>query len=120
MPDLFGFQQVLGALGVFERQSATAMRAAANDWARSTVEWEKSNKPWTDRTGAARAGLKQNVGQEGQYLVVTIYGDHAHNYWLELAHAGAWGIIYRAVRERSPQLLPGMQRSFQSYTGLRG
>ena len=54
----------------------------------------KSARPWTDRTGAAKATLSAKVSQPDTNTVrITLA--HGVNYgkWLELAHEGKYAII---------------------------
>lgn len=59
----------------------------------------KVRAPWTDRTGAARNGLRgtSEVTHNRAELVLS----HAVDYgiWLELAHRGAWGVVIPVMQE---------------------
>jgi hypothetical protein len=53
----------------------------------------KSSAPWTDRTGAARAGLTARAEDRGSEMVVVLSHGVDYGIWLEIAHSGAYAVI---------------------------
>lgn len=73
----------LGAAVLEERRELLAAVAVTGE------AYAKVNAPWTNRTGAARAGLHGTSDDDS----VAISHGVDYGVWLELAHAGVWGII---------------------------
>lgn len=71
----------------------------------------KINRPWTDRTGMAKATLnvKCYAEQEGVRMVLA----HGVDYgiWLELAHQRRYAIVEPTLRVKGPDVL-------KNFTGL--
>ena len=66
----------------------------------------KINRPWTDRTGMAKALLSAKVSQPNDNTVrITL--SHGVNYgiWLELAHEKNYAIIAPTIREEGPRIV---------------
>lgn len=101
-----GYQKYTQQLYVTGRRVAEA-RAADGE------AWMKANAPWTDRTGAARAGLHVDVTQAPAVLAELTFShgeDIDYAVWLELAHSGSFGIISRSVDYWSVVLWRDVQR----------
>jgi hypothetical protein len=70
-----------------------------NDWgevdsiAESLLGDAKTNAPWNDRTGDARAGLEVEVSDEGGDVVVTLMHTMEYGEWLETIQSGRFAII---------------------------
>lgn len=76
-------------------------------------QWMKSNAPWTDRTGRARAGLHVEVKDSPGVLTEMIFShdpDLDYTVWLEIANGGRFGIISQAVDVWGPILMRDVQR----------
>ena len=61
--------------------------------------YAKSNAKWTDRTGAARGGLKHESKWEGTTLSIAIMHSVDYGLWLEVRdfpHAGRLAILEEA------------------------
>ena len=66
----------------------------------------KLNRPWTDRTGMAKALLNAKVSQPDKNTIrITL--THGVNYgiWLELANGKNYAIIAPTVREEGPRII---------------
>lgn len=66
----------------------------------------KVNRPWTDRTGMAKALLTCRVSQPSKTLVRLTLA-HGVNYgiWLELAHGKNYAIIAPTIAEEGPRIV---------------
>ena len=66
----------------------------------------KINRPWTDRTGMAKALLNAKVSQPNENIV-RIALTHGVDYgiWLELAHGKNYAIIAPTIREEGPRIV---------------
>lgn len=95
-------------------QNLIAMLRALVDYYRQAIEdWAKQNAPWTDRTGHARQSLvaTSTVEKQGGATVgtITLASGAEYGIWLELAHAGKWGIIANALKEFADKIMAAIQ-----------
>ena len=66
----------------------------------------KMNRPWTDRTGMAKALLNAKVSQPSPTIVrITLAHGVDYGIWLELAHEKNYAIIAPTVREEGPRIV---------------
>jgi len=75
--------------------------------------WMKSNAPWQDRTGKARAGLHVEVRESPGVLTEMIFShdpDLDYTLWLEIANSGKYAIIAKAVDVWGPIIMRDLQR----------
>lgn len=66
----------------------------------------KLNRPWTDRTGMAKATLNAKVSQPNATTIrITLAHGVSYGIWLELAHGKNWAIIAPTIREEAPRVV---------------
>jgi hypothetical protein len=66
----------------------------------------KLNRPWTDRTGMAKALLNAKVSQPDDRTVrITLSHGVDYGIWLELAHEKNYAVIAPTVREEGPRIV---------------
>ena len=66
----------------------------------------KMNRPWTDRTGMAKATLSARVSQPDTNTIrITLAHGVDYGIWLELAHEKNYAIIAPTVREEGPRIV---------------
>ena len=66
----------------------------------------KSNRPWTDRTGMAKALLSAKVSQPNDKTVrITLAHGVEYGMWLELAHGKNYAIVAPTIREEGPRVI---------------
>lgn len=67
--------------------------------------WAKQNRPWTDRTGAAKQRLHGEAYWENKnILVAAIMHQVDYGIWLELAHERKYAILEKAIEEHKDEL----------------
>jgi len=67
--------------------------------------WMKLNAPWTDDTGAARAGLTaKSYSEANTHLMILAYSVH-YGIWLEVANSGRFQILGPAMRAISQKIM---------------
>ena len=81
-----------------------------NTKAVETEAYMKKNRPWTDRTGMAKATLHTVVTQPSENVIrLTL----AHGMWygkyLELAHGKKYAIIKPTLLAKAPEIVRGLQ-----------
>ncbi len=66
----------------------------------------KTNRPWTDRTGMAKATLNTKVSQPSKTIVrITLAHGVSYGIWLELAHGKNYAIIAPTIRDEGPRVV---------------
>lgn len=66
----------------------------------------KVNRPWTDRTGMAKALLSAKVSQPDKNTIrITLAHGVSYGIWLELAHGKNYAIIEPTIREEGPRIV---------------
>lgn len=66
----------------------------------------KNNRPWTDRTGAAKALLNTKVSRPSPTIVrITLVHGVDYGIWLELANEKNYAIIAPTVRDEGPKVI---------------
>ena len=66
----------------------------------------KMKRPWTDRTGLAKATLNAKVSQPDKNTIrITLAHGVDYGIWLELAHGKNYAIVAPTVREEGPRLV---------------
>lgn len=69
----------------------------------------KLNRPWTDRTGMAKATLAAKVSQPKPNIIrITLAHGVDYGIWLELANEQNYAIISPTIREESPRVIEDM------------
>lgn len=73
----------------------------------SELQFEmKLKRPWTDRTGMAKALLSAKVSQPNKNTIrITLAHGVSYGIWLELAHGKNYAIIAPTIREQGPRVV---------------
>jgi len=70
----------------------------------------KLNRPWTDRTGMAKALLNTTTSQPNSNTVrITLSHGVDYGIWLELAHEKNYAIIAPMVKEEGPRVVDDLK-----------
>lgn len=70
-----------------------AMVASANYAATQSESYMRENAPWTDRTGAARNGLRADVQVSTNKVALILYHSVAYGVFLEVRWGGKYAIL---------------------------
>lgn len=98
-------------------------RRVAASRAKEAEQWMRDNAPWTDRTGAARAGLNVQVLESPGVLAELVFShDPSLDYvvWLEIANGGNYAIIAPAIDYWGPQFMRDVQRIMNLQLATKG
>lgn len=87
-------------LGVrsYGRKVERQVRREARDVVREMQRYARENRPWQDRTGAARAGLRGYVEEPPGSIRMTIAHSVDYGIYLELAGGGRFKALLALVR----------------------
>lgn len=78
--------------------------AVAEDFAQDIEDYAKSNAPWADRSGDARAQLETEVETEGEEVVITLSHGVEYGIFLETIQNGEFAIIMPTLEHFAPQV----------------
>lgn len=65
----------------------------------------KEQAPWTDRTGAARAGLHSFTEHNGDTHTIILAHSVHYGIWLEVKNSGEYQVILPVVRQTGKELM---------------
>ncbi len=66
----------------------------------------KRERPWTDRTGMAKATLRSVVTQPNESTIrITLAHGVDYGKWLELAHEKKWAIVAPTLEKEAPNVV---------------
>lgn len=97
-----GIGPVLGYLVAY---SAINVAEAMGQGKEEVEAYAKSNAPWSDQTGAARAGLTASVFVEDGEIVLELAHTVEHGIWLETIQDGAFAIIMPTLEALGPTII---------------
>ena len=92
-------QEVIGNLENLVPRVKTALNVVGSRTGLQMETYAKSNAKWTDRTGAARGGLRHECKWEGEVLDISLMHSVDYGLWLEVRnfpHAGRLAILQDA------------------------
>jgi|SRR5882672_3744583 len=100
----FLLENTLGAVFQSERALEQAKKEL-EDMAPKILQYAKTNAPWSDRTGSARAGLGVEVDIEGSEVILTL--SHGVNYglFLETIQSGEFAIIMPTLEAYAAEVM---------------
>lgn len=89
--------------GIDRRANPSAAEEAFIQYALIILEDAKNEAPWTDRTGAARAGLDVEVDEEGGEISLTLFHTVEYGLYLETGFGGQYEIIIPTLEKFANQ-----------------
>lgn len=109
-------------IGNLENMNETVrkgMLAAAEYAAPAIQTYMRQEAPWTDRTGAARNGLRTKVTSRGSngvstQVAIVLYHSVPYGPYLELRWGGKYGVILQAMAFGGPLWLEAMAKTIFS------
>lgn len=80
------------------------------DFAPEIEATAKSNAPWEDRTGDARAGLRASVENQDGLVVLSLSHSVSYGRWLETIQNGRFAILIPTLEEYHRQVAAEVAR----------
>lgn len=93
--------KTIAALGMYARTKAEVYKGKM-----------KANRPWTDRTGMAKARLDANVTINPREITIVLSHGVDYGVWLELARSKRYAIIAPTINLEAPDYFLGMSNLF--------
>jgi hypothetical protein len=101
---------VLGRnIGDYAQRLLSAVFDLAQYFAGKIESFAKQHAPWTDRTGNARQGLTARAFRTATAVTIVLWHSMAYGIWLEVAHAGVWGIILKTIEAHQQQFMRAVE-----------
>lgn len=99
----------------FDRRSKAAILAITDAYGQTLEDYMRRNRPWTDRTGAAKARLNHSVEPNWAADKVKIKLAHGVYYgvYLEFAMGKRFAIIYPTILVMGPGVVSSFQNTMQ-------
>lgn len=90
--------------------------------AREFEAYMKANRPWTDRTGAARANLSAKVQTSAKKYANTMQLAHGVPYgvYLEYSMERRFAIIEPTIRIKGPEIVSDLQGKLGMFVNVKG
>lgn len=111
-----GFRWIVAPTDVFPQMAQKYTQAIfqsgrriAHEQAAEMQAYARSNAPWQDRTGAARAGLTATVEETGPIGTIVLSHGVDYGIWLEVANGGRFAIIAPTIDVFGPKVMRSLQ-----------
>ena len=102
--------EVLGRnIGDYAQRLLAAVFDLSQYFAARMESWAKTNARWTDRTGNARQGLTSRAFRTAAAVTIVLWHSVEYGIWLEVAHAGVWGIILKTIEAHQQQFMRAVE-----------
>lgn len=106
----FGSSELNKNLNGMSNKLAITVLMYATTKASGLQAYMKEHRPWTDRTGLAKATLNAKVSQPSNTTIrITLSHGVDYGKWLELAHGKNWAIIGPTINTEGPKVLEGFE-----------
>lgn len=101
-------------LQTYKAKLLTILQTVVAYYGQAIENYAKQNAPWTDRTGAARQGLRvetsvDDAGSAGHTGRISLIHGVSYGIWLELAHGGKYAIIQQALQAHYAAIMQTIQ-----------
>lgn len=85
--------EIEAKLAGFNEHAIRAIHAVSHFMESEAETYMRSNAPWHDNTGAARAGLGAQAFEEGAGASIVVHHSVSYGIWLEIRWSGKYAII---------------------------
>ena len=108
-------EDVEKGLSNIENRMNAAIKIYCDTAAKTMETYAKQNRPWTDRTGAARqrlVGSHETLNEHTERITIA----HGVDYglWLELAKEKKYAILEPTIRLEGPKVIQGLKDFFKN------
>lgn len=86
-----------------DKKALAALDMFASTKSEEIEAYAKANRPWTDRTGAAKALLSSYVEDMPDKIRIALAHGVDYGIWLELANDGNYSIIKPTINNKSQE-----------------
>lgn len=113
--------QIKTKLNLMNAKSRTVVESYMVHKAEELEYYMKANRPWQDRTGAARAGLSARLTSSRMNYVQTIELSHGVPYgvYLEYSMERRFAILEPTIRIKGPEVVNDLQGKLKMFVDVR-
>ena len=113
--------QIKTRLGIMNAKHRKVVESYMIKKAEELEGYMKANRPWQDRTGAARAGLSASVESSRMNYVQTIKLSHGVPYgiYLEYSMERRFAILEPTMRIKGPEIINDLQGKLGMFVNVR-
>lgn len=101
---------LVARLDKYEEAVVKALRQLLDYFAAKIEAAARQNAPWTDQTGAARAGLRAFAAETATGAVLYLVHSVAYGVYLELAHGGRYAVINQTLEAAYGDIMAAAKR----------
>lgn len=94
----------------YRKRVLAALKALLDSFAGRVEAYAKESAPWTDRTGAARAGLRAFAQETATGAVLYLVHSVSYGIFLELAHAGRFAVVMPTLEAHYAAIMAAARR----------
>ena len=95
----------------FDKRSKAAILAITDAYGQTMEDYMRRNRPWTDRTGAAKARLKPNWAVDK--VRITLAHGVYYGVYLEFSMEKRFAIIYPTILTMGPGVVSSFENAMQ-------
>lgn len=111
----FDNDKLLSNMDKLVTKTGIAVLMYANTKATQLESQMKVKRPWTDRTGMAKATLRARVSQPDSNTVrITLAHGVSYGIWLELAKEKRYAIVAPTLKNEAPKIVKGLNTILSS------
>lgn len=99
-------------LSGFDRRFNNLVSAIFEYESTYATSWMKTNAPWSDRTGAARASLIATANNSGSRHELLLAHGVSYGIWLEIAHNRRYQILASAQRHMAQKIVNDVRKAW--------
>lgn len=103
-------KELIPNLRSYRERVLDAIASLATFFAAKMAAFAKQNAPWTDRTGAARSGLRAFVVKAATYVTLYLVTSVKYGLFLEVSHGGRFSILIPTMRKFQPEIMAAARR----------
>jgi hypothetical protein len=103
-------RQLVPNLRTYRERVLEAIEKLAQFFVAKMEAYAKRNARWTDRTGAARAGLRAFAVRTATYVAIYLVTSVHYGLWLEVANGGRYAIIMRTLQAHHAEIMDAARR----------
>lgn len=93
-----------------DKKAIAALDMFASTKSKEIEAYAKINRPWTDRTGAAKMLLSSYVEDLPDKIRIALAHGVEYGIWLELANDGNYSIIRPTINAKSPEVFKDLSK----------
>lgn len=113
----FDEDSISGSLNFSGQSIGESILNVLQDDADRVLSYARSNAPWGDRTGMARAGLGTDVYRDGLNVELVLFHTVDYGLWLETIQSGRFATIMPTLEALAFGIFESVNAEYTGYSG---